>query len=628
MTKNSFINKISFGSSFLQIIIYIFDCVTADDNLTYCPSKPNFSTKNLTIIDIGMQYFRYVNFASYSNRDMVFLATSYNGYEEGRMFYGIKENGRPFFNNYFFFSKGLCQHKYESESLVIKESGNTTNKEFLMSFSLENSCVELYDFVNKMLYGKTIDLFTSNTICSFRNVFISLKPNDTNYYNLLGFINYDQEYIIQKHLFYSINNFYENNTLINNITIKNIRAIKTHGSGLSCFQTEIQYIICFFLNQSTNYYIIAFDTNLKEINNTTLDSIINMIDDPFYKCIHLKDEIGIFTYYDNSFPVLLFREFNNISGFTNYIIPKVILEQKNNFSKDISLNDIIKFTENKIYYCTTDINRENIYIISIYLYKETYKIRYYIIEVTKYMSKIKIHKEMRMHIYNNFLAFGVSYEINNENNYYNALLIFNYPNNTDYNLPLIQNLFLNYNHSDIYINLEKDAKIENNIFGYVFSGIIISHLENCDNLKLNSSISGDKINPNYTLTKNESIKLGFNNNYTKFICNIQYRYIITEPELECFDKYPKNYSGHNETPDEFYTIKDKYIGRLNYYNIILNESLTTDCEDINCELCLEKSNSSCIICKYNFTFSADNKKNCLDQVKKENVLLPCLQYYD
>ena len=615
MKKYSFINKIPFSFSFLQTIIYILDCVTADNNLNYCPSKANFSTKNLTIIDIGKQNFRFVNFASYSNRDIVFLTTSNKGNNERRIFYGIKGNGRPLFNNYFYYGNGLCQNKFESESLVIKESGNIKNKEFLTSFSLEDSCLEIYDFENDMFYMKSLYLFTSNTIYSFRNAFIPLKPNDTNYYYLLGFINYEQEYIIQKHLYYSIANFYIKNHLINNITIKNISAIKQHGSGISCFQTEMQYIICFFLNQSTNYFIIALDTNLKEINNITLNSIIKSDGDPFYKCLHLKDELGIFTYYNNSVPILLFKEFSNISGFTNFTIPIIILDKINNFFNDILLNDIIKLTQNKIYYCTTDINRENIYIISIYLYNETFKIRYYLIEVTNYMPSIKIHKEMRMHIYNNFLAFGASYEKDNENNYYNALLIFNYPNSTDYSLSLIQNLLLNSNHSDIYINLEKGTRIENNIFGLVFSGIIISHLENCGNLKLTSSISGDIINPNYTLSKDESIKLDFNNNYTKFICNIQYNYIVTEPELKCFDAYPKNYSGHNETPEEFNTIKDKYIGRLNYYNIILNESLTTDCKDVNCELCLEKRNSSCIICKYNFTFSNDNQtKNCLEQI--------------
>ena len=109
------------------------------------------------------------------------------------------------------------------------------------------------------------------------------------------------------------------------------------------------------------------------------------------------------------------------------------------------MNDIIKLTKNKIYYCTTDSGRINKYIISIYLYNETYKIRYYIIKRQNY----RILNEMRFHIYKNFLAFALSYEI--EYYDFNVFLILNYPNSTDYNLSLIQNLFQNSNHNDIYI---------------------------------------------------------------------------------------------------------------------------------------------------------------------------------
>ena len=112
---------------------------------------------------------------------------------------------------------------------------------------------------------------------------------------------------------------------------------------------------------------------------------------------------------------------------------------------------------------------------------------------------------MRLHIYKNFLAIGYSYNSGNENDYNNTLLIYSYPNSTDYNLSLIQKLFENSNHSDIYINLEKETIIENNLFGYEFSGIIVSHLENCDNLNLTSNLSDNIIYPKYTLKKNERI---------------------------------------------------------------------------------------------------------------------------
>ena len=129
MKKNSFINWISFGFSFFQIIIFILDYVTAENKSSNCSSKADF---NENIIWIERQNYRFVNFASYSNRDMVFLTTTF--YSDDRIFYGFKENGRPLFNDSYFFStqinKDGSQYKWESESLVIRESLNISeNKE-------------------------------------------------------------------------------------------------------------------------------------------------------------------------------------------------------------------------------------------------------------------------------------------------------------------------------------------------------------------------------------------------------------------------------------------------------------------------------------------------------------------
>ena len=43
MEKNSFINWISFGFSFFQIIIFILDCITANENTSYCISKADLN---------------------------------------------------------------------------------------------------------------------------------------------------------------------------------------------------------------------------------------------------------------------------------------------------------------------------------------------------------------------------------------------------------------------------------------------------------------------------------------------------------------------------------------------------------------------------------------------------------
>ena len=74
MKKNFFINILFFNFSFFQVIIY-FPNYLFKESLSYC-SFYSFSLTN--IINKGIENFRYVNFATYSNGDMVFLTSSYN----------------------------------------------------------------------------------------------------------------------------------------------------------------------------------------------------------------------------------------------------------------------------------------------------------------------------------------------------------------------------------------------------------------------------------------------------------------------------------------------------------------------------------------------------------------------
>ena len=76
--------------------------------LIYC-NKTQFDTNVCQIKDstiktqwlnnirvFGDNGFRYVRFASYSNGDMIIETTRFPGTSK-RMFYGLKQNGRPFF---------------------------------------------------------------------------------------------------------------------------------------------------------------------------------------------------------------------------------------------------------------------------------------------------------------------------------------------------------------------------------------------------------------------------------------------------------------------------------------------------------------------------------------------------
>ena len=71
------------------------------------------------------------------------------------------------------------------------------------------------------------------------------------------------------------------------------------------------------------------------------------------------------------------------------------------------------------------------------------------------------------------------------------MLIFSYPNSTDNYLYLDQYLYNYTSNNNITINLTNEVRIENNIFGYVFSGIEIVDLETIDGEVIITAKPGD-----------------------------------------------------------------------------------------------------------------------------------------
>ena len=618
----SYFYKIYFPQLNLSLIII----------LTYIFNSSTIQAQNLTnIIKFKTKDLQYANFASYSNGDMILEICKYHEFYNDRFFYGFKNNGRGYFYNnktneeYYYHPiivNSNSQQKYESENIVIKESGS--GNEYLISIAKENTNVEIYDFNNNITYIKHINNFTEKEeVNSFRHTSIFLNTNTSNsYYYLFGFIgkkNNERSFIIQKHNFNSIKNFSSDRTLVKEISIRNMEPLMKE-SGVSCFQTEKKFILCFYLNNKSSYKIAAYDIELEEKVNITFSNGIAYISDhnPFYKCIFLKKEVGVFVFYaykNDYYPSFLFKQYQeNTSEIINFTISEIFLE-KIIFNKYIKLNDIVKLNENKISFFSTIIFK--LYITIINLFEDKYyKARYYLIDICK-DYQFKIYYEMRLYNYNNFIAFGFSYNGDPEigiNNISVGLLIFNYPNATDKYLYLNKYLYNYSSIKNININLTDEVIIENNIFGYIFSSIEITDLVNCDNLIFFPSNSNRLFTP-YNLTKNEiiNLELTINNgdNFNNFTCILKYRYKVTEPDLEKYDEYPlyiQTSSNFRNTTLE----KEEYIGRLTHYNIVLNETLTVFCNNSNCGLCFEKNTSFCIICKFNFTLFDDGTKNCSD----------------
>ena len=125
------------------------------------------------IIYIGDKNFRYINFADYSNGDMIIETTSFPESTK-RLFYGLKQNGEYLFikdgKSTPYYSMEGRKKKYESEIFIIKinkeeeEQEQENNiyynyKEYLISISFKEQDTELYDFENnKTIIIKTSDL--------------------------------------------------------------------------------------------------------------------------------------------------------------------------------------------------------------------------------------------------------------------------------------------------------------------------------------------------------------------------------------------------------------------------------------------------------------------------------------
>ena len=260
-------------------------------------------------------------------------------------------------------------------------------------------------------------------------------------------------------------------------------------------------------------------------------------------------------------------------------------------------NNFIKISENKI--CFISAYQYYLRIYLIYLYEQETDnskkvvIREYII-LTVNLYNFYISDKISSITYNNFLA--LSFNLNYATlfgGYYAGLIIFGYANSTDYNLDL-ENHIINQNNLNIEINLKSLLKIENNVFGYEYSGSKIINIANCNNIKFYSSKNNNKeININYKLEKDEIIKFYFEaKEYNPFECRIEFRNVVSEPNIMTFNKYPNNIM-NSESEALFNAQKEEYIGKQSTYKIIVNNELTISCGN-ECILCQKTGEKKCL----------------------------------
>jgi len=601
---------------FLKEDTCISSCKTEEINKGICIINNDIiKTQWLNnIIIIGGKEFIYVNVESSQINNLYYLTSSFPASNE-RMFYilnnegyGLIDKNSPFIS--YTINDPEKKGRFESDLLLIKLFSSDDNKEYLMSISLGIQNAEIYDFYNKNIYFNKIEnIFGQTNVNTLVGTHLKLKlfsEKNQNIY-LIGILAHkyptsegEPNFFLKKINFYSMDISNSNNF---SYETQSIKCSKTRM--ISCYETSNNFIVCFLKNEDNEYRIIIYDYNLTlKINyNLSLETSNVKEDQIFFKCIHFFEETGVFAFYSSDENPLIVFQFKKYLYESNTIVDhfKQIKIENYYFSKELlSLNDMIKVEDKKFYFVGVSINKDILYIVSLYnYYEENFETKIYSIN-TQNLYNFIFSRVLKLTIYNNFLVLGAYNSIEPQGNGYSSLIIFSYPNTTDVNLELSDYLFKNSKMKIYNLTFELNGQltIENNIFGYTYSGIQI--IENCKGLKniYLSTLDNEKINDNYFLPKSQNIKLIIPKSdiYNPFTCQLKYASVLSEPDFEEFKKYPIEILDNGNY--ENYFQKNYYIGRYSLYKIYLENKLTQiDCDD-SCELCYFNNKRKCLSCHY------------------------------
>ena len=582
------------------------------------------------IIRISDEDYRFINIASNLKGDL-FIETSPISESSERIFYGLKNNGRPFFINkesneetpFYIMNEMTCNLKRHESELINVVLNNEDNTEYLMSISVEGS-VEIYDFENGIRKYISTETFLGFSILSLINYSILLKTSNIYYiifpiYCYFNDPNFGESYYLylKKYNFVSldISNLYSYTSELST------PYFASDSKMISCFTTQSLKILCFFRHNSNYFSINAFYYDFTYINYWNLIDASTIGSYTFFKAIHLKEEIIALYYYIDDyigFGHLSLRQLivsddeksiDALNNFEDIIINRVSLYTQ------LYFNDFIKLNDNKLCIISL-INYKKFYIITATLFNnnENIIIYYYSIEM---INSYNFNGEMKLNNFNNFLVFcsslcsgdscGISSTI------FSTLIIFSYPNCTDTNIDLVQYLLNNNIYiNDFEINLTNYFIIENNIFGYIFKSIKITNVFEDVNLKIIKQKDNTELTNDYELGENELLKIYFDKTeLSKGEYKIEYKGVVTEPNFNIFILYPEfndtTYQQNNDYSHNFEKLE--YYGKTAYYIINITNDLTSDCLN-NCRLCYK--NSVCI-CK-----NEDNSDNNDNSDKNDN----------
>jgi len=526
-------------------------------------------------------------FAVNSKGDMI-IEYSYEG---SRLFYGIKKNGKGFFNGEYIKKIQLNdenEKRYESQNIFISlKNNNNDDTQYLLNFGAYVTVVELINVEENIEQRenyiiKTTNEVLGNSIFSYVNSLIELNNNKE--YLLVYFD--EQNYFLKKLSFSGFN--------LDNIVIKEE---KTNPDISNVFANRMvngivfneNYILVLFISGDKYFYNI-FDLELSLICANYFDSIEEFKGDIglFAKAINLKENYIAFLYYKKKGnPIFQLKQIENFDSSPKTYLNFQIIQY--DFLSDPMLNEVMKLNSQRCaFFAFKEMHKLNDMILSevsdsltillfdLYNNYQNLKIREY--EIT--LSTYKYHRQISAGIYNGFICFSSSvYQTVSQYNIISLFMMFGYFNQTNQENNKTIDIYEYFSDGsnndkniidDILENIE--ISIENNIFGYIFlkDSIKLFFIPSQIKFYNNGNIlnNGDILYKNYILKENAQIDIEAGDYY------FEYQIIVTEPDYEEFNNKAKNsynyHSSNNEQDQSSFFEPQKFYGKITSIYFSLN----------------------------------------------------------
>ena len=557
----------------------------------------------------------------------------------------IKPSSLHIVNNYYDFIISIGSKNSDIEILDL----NILSNNLLNNVTTNLKIIEPGDFLNStniIISGISPYVQTINSFLIYGSIITEIDNPSNNYLALFCYkLFVPKSYINLQYLNYSL------------------ELVK--GEIISCFIFDLKlgHLSCIYLSEYYNYTVInIYNTDTFQVKNKTEIGFLNdkTNENIFFKGILFDSYKGIYCYFSgdsNEIPTFIFKNIDKKTFELTDIFSEfqIVYLEDYSFNNNFEYNDLVlgNIDDNKFYFISTDIAKNILIIVYFQLYisssnRNNLIIRYYTIKLQDNYN-IKILNGFKALLYNkrgddNFLTIAIdfcyndiyqnSHEINNNE----ALIIFSYPNITsEMNIDFIE-YSINNNIDYILIDLSKNFRIENNIFGYYLNGIIIFECTLENGINFYDWKSGrlldfeDYDSDDYYRNPEENIlKIELSDDLieekTIYLTVV---YWISEPNnLEDFNQYCDSYNNKygNVTNEEFSQESSiKTSLEYNYYiNII--EELSRECNDNNCTLCLYNDKDYCLVCKdenftiiYNDSFKYNKKKICIKEETIETTI--------